>query len=65
VGDSFCNFVHLYYAINIVPLKEAIEEVEKQLLRKALKMHKTTRKVGKALGIDQSTVVKKMKKYGI
>ncbi|MCI9169203.1 MAG: hypothetical protein HFH01_13785 [Dorea sp.] len=35
------------------------------LSQKALKEHKTTRKIGEMLGIDQSTVVKKLKKYNL
>lgn len=54
------------YNINkIMPLKEAKEELEKELILLALKKYKTTRKVGEALDIDQSTVVKKMKKLKI
>lgn len=49
----------------IIPLKEAIAKIEADLLTKAIKKYKTTRKAAKALNIDQSTVVKKMKKYNI
>ncbi|WP_051531550.1 sigma-54 interaction domain-containing protein [Clostridiisalibacter paucivorans] len=47
---------------NIMPLKEATTQVETQLLLKALEEYKTTRKIAQVLGIDQSTVVKKLKK---
>ena len=50
---------------DIIPLKEAVARVESELLSRALKKYKSTRAVGKALGIDQSTVVKKMQKLGI
>ena len=40
-------------------------EKEKDILHKALERYKTTRKMAVALGISQSTVVKKLKKYGI
>ncbi|MCC5909098.1 MAG: sigma 54-interacting transcriptional regulator [Clostridiaceae bacterium] len=46
----------------IMPLKEATKEVEKQILLKALERYKTTRKISEVLGIDQSTVAKKLKK---
>lgn len=46
-------------------LKEIMEKVEKDILRRALQEQKTTRKVAEALGIEQSTVVKKMKKYNL
>jgi len=47
----------------IVPLKKALEEVEKQLLSKALHKYGSTRKVAKVLGINQSTVVRKANRY--
>lgn len=47
---------------NIMHLKEATAQVETQLLLKALEEYKTTRKIAQVLGIDQSTVVKKLKK---
>ena len=47
---------------DIIPLKEAVEETEKQLLIKAMEKYKTTRKASEALCIDQSTVVKKLQK---
>lgn len=46
----------------IIPLKEAKTEVEIQLLSRALKEYKTTRKIAEVLGIHQSTVVKKLQK---
>lgn len=48
-----------------VPFKRAIERAERQLLEQALKKHGSTRKVAKALKINQSTVVRKIKKYGL
>ncbi|KAB2338050.1 PAS domain S-box protein [Cytobacillus depressus] len=48
---------------DIIPLKEAVEQLEKKLLLSAFKKYKTTRKVAEALQIDQSTVVKKANKF--
>ncbi len=48
-----------------VSYKEMVADYEKQILLLALKKYGTTRKAGKALGIDQSTIVKKMAKFGI
>ncbi len=48
-----------------VPFKRAIERAERQLLEQALKKHGSTRKVARALKINQSTVVRKIKKYGL
>jgi PAS domain S-box-containing protein len=47
----------------IVPLKQGVENYEKQLLKAAAEKYKTTREQAKALEVDQSTIVKKRKKY--
>ncbi|NLS44134.1 MAG: sigma 54-interacting transcriptional regulator [Firmicutes bacterium] len=47
----------------IIPLREAVEEVEKQLIKRAKEIHGTTYKTAEALGVNQSTVVRKLKKY--
>jgi PAS domain S-box-containing protein/TyrR family helix-turn-helix protein len=49
----------------IVPLKEAIESVEKQLLERAFAQYRTTRQIAKKLEVNASTVVRKAAKYGI
>jgi len=46
-------------------LKEAIEEVEKQIIQSAVVKYKTTRKVAKILGVSQPTIVRKINRYGI
>ncbi|WP_244269439.1 sigma-54 interaction domain-containing protein [Natronincola ferrireducens] len=46
-------------------LKDAVKKLESKLIKEALKNHKSTRKAAKKLGIDQSTLVRKIKKYGI
>lgn len=45
-------------------LKDMIEEYERDILIKAKEKYKTTRNIAKSLNIDQSTVVRKLKKYG-
>ena len=47
------------------PLKVVLEEVERRALEFACRKHKTTRRVADALGVNQSTVVRKMNRYGI
>jgi transcriptional regulator with PAS, ATPase and Fis domain len=42
-----------------------VENAERQLLEKAFKRYKTTYQIAQALGINQSTVVRKAAKYGI
>lgn len=49
----------------IVPLQDAIESLEKQLLQKAYSGNLTTRQMAKLLQVDHSTIVKKAAKYGI
>ncbi|MEN1968747.1 sigma 54-interacting transcriptional regulator [Lentibacillus sp. N15] len=46
----------------IIPLSEAKEDVEEQLIMLAMKKYKTTTKAAKALGISQSAVSRKYKK---
>ncbi len=46
-------------------LKEATVKLEKELIREALKRHKTTTAAAQAMGIDVSTLSKKRKKYKI
>lgn len=49
----------------IMPLKEAVESTEKQLLEKAFETYKSARKVARELEVDPSTIVRKAAKYGI
>ncbi len=51
------------FCAEIMPLKEAKWEVERQLVERAYLMYGSTYKAAKALSVDQSTVVKLMKKY--
>jgi PAS domain S-box-containing protein len=46
-------------------LKEAVNNLEKEMISTAYKQTGCTRKAGLLLGINQSTVVKKMKKHGL
>lgn len=48
----------------ILPLKKAIEETEKNMILKAYEQFKNTYKAAEALGVSQSTVVRKLRKYG-
>ncbi len=48
----------------ILPLKRALEEIEKELILKAYKEFNNTYKAADALGVSQSTVVRKLRKYG-
>lgn len=46
-------------------LEEALQHLEVKILRQTKETYKTTREIASKLGIDQSTVVKKLKKYGL
>lgn len=47
----------------VIPLRQAVEEVERQLIKHAKEEHETTYEMAEALGVNQSTVVRKLKKY--
>lgn len=47
----------------IMPIKKAVEETEKQILSYALTKYRTTRKIAKALDVNQTTVMRKLHKY--
>lgn len=49
----------------IMPLKEAVQEVERQLLLRAQEQYPTTREMAHALGVDQSTISRKLSAYAI
>ena len=46
-------------------LQEILEKAERAALARALEKHHSTRAVARALGINQSTVVRKMQRYGL
>ena len=49
----------------ICTIEEAVVEVEKQLLEKARYQFRTTTKMAEALGVNQSTVVRKLQRHSI
>jgi PAS domain S-box-containing protein len=48
-----------------ITMQEAIENTERKLLKDAKEKYGSTRRIAEILGIDQSTVVRKIKKYDI
>lgn len=50
---------------SIGPLKSVLKSVEKQLITKALMQFGSTRKAAKVLGVNQSTVARKARRYKI
>ena len=51
--------------LHIKNLKKALNDAEKEILMATAEKYKTTRKIAKALGLSQPTVVRKLNKYGI
>jgi PAS domain S-box-containing protein len=49
--------------LDILPLKECIEEAENQLLKMAKERFGTTIKIAKALNVNQSTISRKIQKF--
>ncbi|WP_151191906.1 sigma 54-interacting transcriptional regulator [Desulfotomaculum copahuensis] len=47
------------------PLKDIVAQVEKQVLEKVLKTCKSSRQAGRVLGVSNTTILNKMKKYGL
>jgi transcriptional regulator with PAS, ATPase and Fis domain len=47
----------------LCPLKQAVEEVEKQLLTMAYDKYENTYRCAEVLKVNQSTVVRKLNKY--
>ncbi|RST74139.1 PAS domain-containing protein [Siminovitchia acidinfaciens] len=48
---------------DVITLKQAKEELEEQLIRKAYGVHNSSYKVADLLGINQSTAIRKINKY--
>ena len=48
----------------IIPLKRAVQNLEYKLLLEAYRKYGTTRAMAKALEVNQSTIVRKMKQHG-
>ncbi|MHB1167459.1 MAG: TyrR/PhhR family helix-turn-helix DNA-binding protein [Carboxydocellales bacterium] len=44
-------------------LQEVMDEVEKDMIIKALQLYGSTRRVARILGVSQSTIARKAKKY--
>ena len=52
-------------ANGIIPLKKAVEMIECQIINNAKNKYDSTREIAKVLGVNQSTIVRKMQKYRI
>lgn len=52
-------------SLGSLSLSERMEKIEMEFILQALRTHKTTRKTAAALGITQSLLMRRIKKYGI
>ena len=48
-----------------VTLQQAVEEVEHRLLSQAVERYRNQVEIAEALGVNQSTIARKLKKYGL
>lgn len=48
---------------HLIPLNDAISAMEKQLLMQAKTQYASTRKIAEMLGVDHTTIARKLKKY--
>jgi len=46
-------------------LQESLDNLEKEILQKALTKYTSSYKIAKALGVNQSTIIRKLKKHGL
>lgn len=51
--------------VKIEPLEEAVERLEKEMLMLAKEKYKTTRAMAEVLGVNQSTISRKLSKYNL
>ncbi|MGO5067190.1 MULTISPECIES: sigma 54-interacting transcriptional regulator [unclassified Clostridium] len=51
--------------IGVLPLQDIVEQAEKCAIQRAMDEYKSLRKVGKVLGVSHTTIMNKIKKYGI
>jgi PAS domain S-box-containing protein len=58
-------FISLFPEEKILPLREAKEQTEKELISYALQKYKSIREAARHLEVDHSTIIRKMKKYNI
>ena len=49
----------------IIPLRQALENAERELLESAFACYRSSYQIAQVLGINQSTVIRKAQKYGI
>ncbi|MGO4886624.1 sigma-54 interaction domain-containing protein [Anaerobacillus sp. MEB173] len=60
IGEEATNEVNV---IGLMPLKDAMDMLEEQLILKAKKKYRTTTKIAEVLKVNQSTISRKLKKY--
>jgi len=63
--EALKNTAELSPLEGFISIPEAIEKIEKQILSYALEHFSSSRQIAKVTGIDQTTVLRKLKKYGL
>jgi DNA-binding NtrC family response regulator len=61
--DKKVNSSSGVFVTKLMPLREATALAEYQLIKQALKEGGSTYEAARTLGVDQSTIVRKMKRY--
>lgn len=57
------NRKNILNVTGLMPLKQAVEETERQLIELALKRYKTATKASEYLGVSVSTISRRKKRY--
>jgi transcriptional regulator of aroF, aroG, tyrA and aromatic amino acid transport len=64
-NDISINTTISYKANEQLSLKELMDQCEKEIIRRALSSNKSCRKTAKLLRVSHTTIINKVKKYGI
>ena len=63
--EALVDTTELSLTEEFISIPDAIEKIEKQILSYALKQFSSSRQIAKLTGIDQTTVLRKIKRYGL
>ncbi len=65
VQDNIAPITQLQKPLGLFRLEESVAEAEREALLQAVQHHRSSRRLGEALGLSHTAVLKKLKKYGI
>lgn len=63
-GEAQQDKKHLY-VLDLIPLKDAVEELEMQLIEKGMKKYQTAHKLSQVLGVSPATISRRMRKLNL